>query len=59
MGVQVRVRCIRGGVEVPVPVAEVVVGDILHMETGDKVRRVCAPLYVRAPLPPRLVGGGG
>ncbi len=34
----VRIRCIRNGTEVPVPVAEVVVGDVVHLETGDKVR---------------------
>ncbi len=36
----VRIRCIRNGTEVPVPVAEVVVGDVVHLETGDKVREL-------------------
>ncbi len=34
----VRVRVLRNGSEVPVAVADVVVGDVLHLETGDKVR---------------------
>ena len=34
----VRVRVIRNGEDVPVAVADIVVGDVLHLETGDKVR---------------------
>lgn len=37
----VRVRVIRSAGEVQVPVAEIVVGDVVHMETGDKVRTLC------------------
>ena len=33
----VRVRVLRNGSDVPVPIAEVVVGDVVHLETGDKV----------------------
>ena len=33
----VRVRVIRNGIDVPVAVADIVVGDVLHLETGDKV----------------------
>lgn len=42
----VRVRCIRSGEEVQVPVADVVVGDVVHLETGDKVRTACAGVGV-------------
>ena len=33
----VRVRVIRNGEDVPVAVADVVVGDVIHLETGDRV----------------------
>ena len=46
----VRVRVLRNGSDVPVAVADVVVGDVLHLETGDKVRipwfACCGPLCV-------------
>ena len=58
-GAQVRVRVIRDGHDVPVAVADVVVGDVLHLETGDKVgcpwrvelTTLC--VVVTAPLPSR------
>ena len=38
----VRVRVLRNGSDVPVPISEIVVGDVVHLETGDKVRRHAA-----------------
>jgi magnesium-transporting ATPase (P-type) len=51
----VRVRVLRNGNDVPVAVADVVVGDVLHLETGDKVRG-CVSLTAahRQPLLSRL-----
>jgi magnesium-transporting ATPase (P-type) len=33
----VRVRVLRNGSDVPVPISDIVVGDVVHLETGDKV----------------------
>ena len=35
--VQVRIRVLRNGDNAFVPVKDIVVGDIVHLETGDKI----------------------
>ena len=45
----VRVRVLRNGSDVPVPIAEVVVGDVVHLETGDKVNSTATQTLSSAP----------
>jgi hypothetical protein len=44
----VRVRVLRNGSDVPVAVADVVVGDVVHLETGDKVRARSTRRYYKS-----------
>lgn len=43
----VRVRVLRNGSDIPISVSGVVVGDVVHLETGDKVGPCCNTVVLR------------